>query len=51
MIISEKKIIELMNIARIITLQREISYAFQKKVADLIFEIENQQSNELKVIE
>lgn len=31
MIISEKQIMELLNIARIITLQKEISYTLQKK--------------------
>ena len=48
--ISEKQIMQLMNVARIITLQREISHTLQKKTAELIFEIENQQSEELKDI-
>lgn len=49
--ISEKQIMELINIARVITLQREISCTFQKKTSDLIREIENQQSQEIKEIE
>ncbi len=51
MIISEKQIYELMNIARIVTVQREISITLARKVADLIYDIEKQQSEELKVIE
>ena len=49
--ISEKQLMELMNIARVITLERNVSFCFQNKVADLILEIENQQSEELKDIE
>ncbi len=51
MIISEKQIVELMNVARIITLQSKISRSFQMKIADLIDEIEFQQSEELKAVE
>lgn len=47
MIISEKQIFELMNVARIITLQRSISFSMQKKVAELILDIEQQQSDKL----
>jgi hypothetical protein len=51
MIISEKQIFELMNIARLVCLEKEITSFFQQKVMYLINDIESQQSEELKTIE
>lgn len=50
MIISEKQIFELMNVARMATLKKYISPEFVIKIANLIYEIETQQSKELKEI-
>lgn len=51
MIISEKQIYELMNLARFITMNHVNSHTIKEKAIQLIYEIENQQSDELKVIE
>lgn len=47
MIISEKQINKLLNIARIVTLEKLGSDEFIVAVRNLIEEIENQQSDEL----
>lgn len=51
MIISEKQIYELINVARAVSLRIILSESFINEVVYLIYEIEKQQSEELKVIE
>lgn len=51
MIISEKQIMQLMEAARIISLDHSYPMMLREKFGDLVYEINHQQSEELKVIE
>lgn len=51
MIINEKQILELLNIARWVCIKSNASPDFVLTVANLIHEIELQQSQELRVVE
>ena len=51
MIISERQLIELMNIARTASKSTHSGSTYKKMIADLIYEIERQQSKQLKVVE
>ena len=50
MIISEKQIAALMETARILSLDESYSQGLREKLSDLIFEINDQQSEELKEV-
>lgn len=51
MIINEKQIHQLMEAARILSIDESYPFEVRKLFSNLIYDINNQQSEELKVIE
>lgn len=51
MIISEKQIMTLMEAARILSIDESYPIDFRMKLGELIYEINDQQSDKLKAIE